>query len=221
MSLKTLERAVHRLEKSLPPLPNELFPFIDHLISQHPTLSRKHPTPPFSTALHTLQTTPTNCYDLSPDQAAIAERHHPWWPPPPYCGRTPDRIHQGHIDLFNDLLYHNDWTPIRNALDARWPRLRWALASQDPLYQAQGYHDALDLLARIVWQKSTDPFTYHLTQPTSEQEHAIYHQYRALPSRQRRQYRQEALKDAAFYCDPSPDLLQIFQELSEFNVAIP
>lgn len=180
MSLKNLERAVSRLEKKLPPLPEELFPFIDYLISQHPTLSVKLPTRPFSAALQALQ-------PGRPDQRASDQ-----W------------------SLFNDLLYDDAWSAIRQALDARWPRLRWALAGQDPLYQAQGYHDCLDFLACAVWQKSTDPYTYYFTQPTSEQEIAIYHQYRRLPSPQRRQYRHEALEDAALYYDPSPGQRQIF-----------
>jgi hypothetical protein len=187
MSLKNLERAVHRLEKNLPPLPGELFPFIDHLISQHPTLSAKLPTQPFSAALHALQL---------------------------------DRPNQRLTDLFHDLLYDDAWSAIRHALDARWPRLRWALAGQDPLYQAQGYHDSLDFLACALWQKSTDPATYYFTHPTSEQKLAIYHQYRRLLSPQRRQYRQEALKDAALYSDPPPQMLQmVLNFLAEQAVA--
>jgi hypothetical protein len=60
MSLKNLERAVQRLEENMPPLPEELFPFIDHLVAQHPTLSLKLPTRPFSTARHALPTC-SNC----------------------------------------------------------------------------------------------------------------------------------------------------------------
>jgi hypothetical protein len=194
MSLKTLERAVQRLEKNLPPLPQELFPFIDHLITQHPTLNLKYPNQPFSAALQLSR----------PNQNSINQ-----W------NINQNSIYEWNIDLFNDLLYDDAWSAIRKALDARWPRLRWALASQDPLYQAQGYHDTLDLLACTVWQKSTDPNTYYFTQPTSEQELANYQEYRRLPFPQRRQYRHEALKDADLYYDPSPHLLQIFHELLE------
>jgi hypothetical protein len=183
MSLKNLERAVRRLERNLPPLPGELFPFIDRLISQHPNLSHKLPARPFSAALHALQLGPPN--------------------------QPPTDL----IDLFNDLLYQDDWSPIRQALDARWPRLRWALAGKDPFYQAHGYHDCLDTLACIFWQKSTDPFTYYTTNPTDEEELAIYHQYLQLPSPQRRQYRQDALEDATLYYDPTPGQRQMFLKL--------
>ncbi|MCI0580503.1 MAG: hypothetical protein L0332_23430 [Chloroflexi bacterium] len=184
MSLKNLERAVHRLEKKLPPRPNELFPFLDHLISQHPTLRAQHPTRPFSAALHAIQLA----------NASLA-------------GHAAGRL------LFHDLLYDDAWSSIRQALDARWPRLRWALASHDPLYQAEGYHDCLDALACAVWQKSTDPGAFYFTWPTSEQELAIYHQYRQLPSPQRRHYRRQALEDASLYYDPHPALLQLFLDL--------
>jgi hypothetical protein len=210
MSLKNLERAVRRLEKNLPPHPDELFPFIDRLIAQHPTLSLKLPTRPFSAALHALQPGRPNHRSLPTVHAH------------PQVGRSLPTVHCPLLTgLSHDLLYDDAWSPIRHALDARWPRLRWALASQDPLYQAQGYHDCLDFLACAVWQKSTDPYTYYFTQPTSEQELAIYHQYRRLPSPQRRQYRHEALKDAALYYDPSPSQRQMFHELLEFNVVIP
>jgi hypothetical protein len=207
MSLKNLERAVRRLEKNLPPLPDELFPFIDRLISQAesgtmsltgepdgpPTLSAELPTRPFSAALHALQLGPPNHCPLPTVHCSLPTVH---------CSLF--------TDLFHDLLYDDAWSPIRQALDARWPRLRWALAGQDPFYQAQGYHDCLDLLACIVWQKSTDPYTYYFTHPTAEQELALYRQYRQLPSPQRRQYRHEALEDAALYYDPTPGQRQVF-----------
>jgi hypothetical protein len=195
MSLKNLERAVRRLEKKLPPLPGELFPFIDRLIAQHPNLSVELPARPFSAALRALQ-------HGRPDQ--------------PFNDQC--TISQYYSRLFNDLILQDNWSAIRHALDARWPRLRWALAGQDPLYQAKGYQDYLDALACDVWQKSTDPYTYYRTHPTPEEELAIYHQYRALPSSQRRQYRQDALVDAAHYNDPTPGQRRVLLNiLAEFR----
>jgi hypothetical protein len=194
MSLKNLERIVHRLEKKLPPLPTELFPLIDHLISQHPIFSVALPTRPFSAALHAIQLG-HQCYI---DQCYIDQS----------C------IGQCFSSLSDNLLYDDDWSSIRQALDARWPRLRWVLASQDPLYQAEGYQDCLDALACAVWQKSTDPFAYYFTRRTSEQELVIYHQYRQLPSPQRSQYRHQALEDAAIYYNPPPTLLPLYLDLS-------
>ena len=226
MSIKNLERAVRRLEKNLPPLPGELFPFIDHLIAQHPNLSLELPTRPFTTArcvarecvhctTHTplpLKRPPNHCsLPTVHCQLFTAHAH-------PQVGRSRPSAGGSFTDLFNNLIYHDDWSPIRHALDARWPRLRWALAGKDPFYQAQGYHDCLDLLACIVWQKSTDPYTYYFTHPTPEEELAIYRQYRQLPSPQRRQYRHDALEDAALYYDPTPGQRQIFLNiLAELN----
>jgi hypothetical protein len=161
----TLNRRIQRLEKHIPLTTDDLFPYLDHLLTLHPALPTTHPllsTPPSSFILHP-----------SPFVTALTA----------YLQNqaTPDQEY-----LLNTFPFDPHWQPIHHLLDGRWPNHTWLITYHDALYLHTIYQDCLDAFGAIFWELAA---RYSCENPPSEQT-LIYQQFCLLPPEERQEHRQ-------------------------------